>query len=62
MRANEYEILSRAVSEGIRAGWNRAHKHDDNPSEEAIREKIYYAVMVEICEVFVFDGEKQDEE
>lgn len=60
MRANEYLVLSEAVEEGIAYGWMRAHKHVDNPSEEAIKEQLVNAVMASISEYFLFD-EARDE-
>lgn len=60
MRANEYLVLSEAVEEGIDYGWMRAHKHVDNPSDEAIKEQLVNAVMASISEYFLFD-EARDE-
>jgi hypothetical protein len=56
MRANDYVILSRAVEEGARCGWRRAHKHGDGspPSEEMVVEHVEREVMNAICEVFQF--------
>lgn len=53
-------MLSEAVEEGIAYGWMRAHKHVDNPSEEAIKEQLVNAVMASISEYFLFD-EARDE-
>ena len=50
-----YPILARAVEEGIAYGYNRAHKHVDQPSEEAIRTAIHNAVMGELAEILNFD-------
>ncbi len=50
-----YRILSEAVDCGILRGFNRAHKHTDTPSPEAIQEAIHSAVMGEIVEIFNFD-------
>ncbi len=56
VKADIYKILSRAVGEGITYGWNRAHKHTDNPNEETIKDEIERAVMNEICEVIKTDS------
>ncbi len=58
VRVRTYEVLSRAVDEGISYGYRRAHKHDPNPSEQAIKDAIELAVMGSICEVFSFDEEE----
>jgi hypothetical protein len=41
-------------------GWNRAHKHDATPEDEAIRNAIEQAVLNEICEWFDFDEESKN--
>jgi len=55
IRINAYDIVRRAVEEGVRYGWNRAHKHTDKPDEAAILEHIENAVLTELCEVLKFD-------
>lgn len=55
IRANCYDILSRAIEEGVTYGWQRAHKHTDTPSTEQVCEEIKQAVMNAISEVFFFD-------
>lgn len=55
MKANEYKILDDCVIRGIDAGWNRAHKHTDTPSEYGIKEQIQHYVMLEVCENFNFE-------
>lgn len=50
-----YPILSRAVDEGIAAGWRRAHKHTDTPGEGTISQEIYNHVMNGLSELFVWD-------
>ncbi len=62
MKANEFAILTRAVEEGIEAGWHRAHKHTDTPTDEAMKHALHDAVMNEICEVFHFEPIKEDGE
>ena len=61
MRAREYDVLSRAVEEGVRLGWQHAHKHDDQPSAEAIQERIEQDVLNAICEWFTFDDTLEEE-
>jgi hypothetical protein len=58
IRINGYEIVSRAVEEGVRYGWNRAHKHTDAPDEETAVDVIHQAVINELCEVLTFTEEE----
>jgi hypothetical protein len=61
MKAKEYNLIVQCVENGIMVGWNRAHKHDENPDPEAIRNAIEHAVMNEICEWFDFEDSYSDE-
>lgn len=54
MRARAYPILCEAIENGVSYGWMRAHKHNETPTEEAIKEAITNAVLNEICEWFEF--------
>ena len=47
-------VLGMCVENGVQLGWNRAHKHDDSPPEQVIRDKIAEAVMNEVYEWFDF--------
>jgi len=60
MKPNTYVILERAVEEGARLGYQRAFKHVENPSEEAIVESIVNGVMISVSEVFEFSEQKGD--
>ena len=55
MRVRAYEVLHRAVEEGVAYGWRRAHKHTDTPDEETIKDQLQQAALNEICELFDFD-------
>lgn len=59
LKVDVYAVLDRAVEEGLAYGWRRAHKHVDNPSEDAIREAMQNAVMDAICGVFKFDDNSE---
>ena len=48
---NVYEVVRRAVEEGATFGLRRAHKHTDEPSEDAVVEAVTAAVMVALDEV-----------
>jgi len=60
MKAKEYNLIAQCVETGITLGWNRAHKHSENPEPHHIREQIERAVMNEICEWFDFEEMKDD--
>lgn len=55
VRVRVYEVVCRAVEEGIRLGITRAHKHTDEPSRDAIQENIEREVMTSLCEVLAFE-------
>lgn len=57
MRVRAYDVLARAIEDGVAYGVRRAHKHVANPSEEQLREAIGQAVLSEISEWFAFDEE-----
>jgi hypothetical protein len=54
MRVRVYDVLDRAVEEGVAYGWRRAHKHSEKPDEDHAMEALRQAVMSSICEVFEF--------
>lgn len=45
-------LLDDTLENGIALGWNRAHKHDDSPTPERIREAIREACLTAVCEAF----------
>ena len=55
MRVKTYNVLSRAVEDGIACGWRVTHKHTDTPGEDAIKEQVEMSVLNEICEWFEFE-------
>lgn len=57
MRPRIYPLVEEAVEVGTRRGYRLAHKHVENPTEEAIIDKITYCVMGEIAERFVFEND-----
>jgi hypothetical protein len=56
VRFNAYEIISRAVEEGVAYGYRRAHKHTDKPTEAQMTTEIENAVMNSLSEVLVYDA------
>jgi hypothetical protein len=57
MRVRPYDVLRRAIEEGIEYGWRRAHKHTDTPEAEAIKDQILTGILNEVSEFFDFDDE-----
>ena len=57
MKVRSYDILSRAIEEGVARGIRRAFEHTDSPSREFIMECVECEVMNAICEVFSFDDD-----
>jgi hypothetical protein len=57
MKPKVYVILEMAIGEGIARGWHLAHKHVDDPSPEAIKDRLEDAVMSAITEYFTFDDD-----
>jgi hypothetical protein len=57
MRPRIYPLVEEAVEVGTRRGYRLAHKHVEDPTEEAIINKITDCVMGEIAERFVFDND-----
>jgi len=57
---SEYNILSECVERGIDAGYSKARKHLDDPTENELKRYIYDAVTLEICEYFTFDKENYE--
>ena len=55
MRAKEYDLMRRAVEDGVAYGWRRAHKYNEAPDERAICDAMEEAVVNALCEWFTFD-------
>lgn len=60
IKPKSYTILQRAVEEGCRMGYNRAHKYVDNPTQDQIEDSIVNEVMNAICEVFSFEDTNRE--
>jgi hypothetical protein len=54
VRVDAYGVVCEAVENGIGWGWQRAHKHSEAPSEQALKDAIYQAVINELCEALEF--------
>ena len=57
MKPKIHVILSQAIEEGVRRGYSRAHKHNEEPTEEVICETIEDCVMSSLYEYFDFPNE-----
>ena len=57
MKPKFHVILSQAIEEGVKRGYRRAYKHNEDPSEEVICDTIEECVMGAIYEYFTFDDE-----
>lgn len=55
VKLDVYKILSEVIERSVRYGYNRAHKHVENPNEDHIVETIHTAVMNDLCEIIKFD-------
>jgi len=55
VKPDTYKLLQQCIEDGIDYGYHRAHKHIETPNEDALKQAIFNAVMLEICEWFRFD-------
>ena len=49
------KVLEMCIEAGINLGYNRAHKHTDDPSEDVMKTQIEQAIWNEIYEWFDFE-------
>lgn len=50
-----YDIVQRAVEEGVAYGYHRAHKHSDSPNENQMKQEVEQAVMFALSEIIDFE-------
>jgi hypothetical protein len=50
-------IIEMAVEQGVKQGYSRAFKHNENPSKEVICDHIEEQVIESLHEYFTFDDE-----
>ena len=55
MKPKLIPVLEDCVEVGLKLGYNRAHKHNTEPTEEQIFERQFSAIMDEIYERFDFE-------
>jgi hypothetical protein len=49
-----YDIIQKAVEEGVESGWNKAYKNEDCPNKENVIDYIVKNVMNSLDEVINF--------
>lgn len=59
MKPKALPLLERCIEDGVDLGWLRAHKHDDNPADIAIKDKIVESVLAQIHDWFDFEELQQ---
>lgn len=57
MKVKTRKLLEDCIEKGVMFGWNRAHKHLENPSQDVVLDHIQREIMNEIDEYFSFDDE-----
>ncbi len=55
MKPKFFSVLEMCIESGITRGYNRAFKHNDNPSEQEIIDNISKAIVEDIFEWFDID-------
>lgn len=58
MKAKEYNLIAKCVENGVMTGWARAHKYEETPDPQTIRDTIETEVLNEICGWFDFEEGK----
>jgi hypothetical protein len=54
IKVKTWDVVTRAVEEGINHGWNRAHKHTSTPSEQVVKENMEREILNSLSEVLNF--------
>lgn len=60
IRARTRKILDAAIEQGIEIGYEKAHKHTDDPKMHHIKDMIEQAIWFNIDEVFIFEEETDE--
>jgi hypothetical protein len=58
MKPKLHKVLETAIEQGVSYGYNRAHKHVENPTEGAIIDSIVEQVMNSLDDWFNFEDEE----
>jgi len=57
MRVNYRVIIEECIGDGVARGFHLAYKHTENPTREALIERIEDSIMSKFLERFFFDFE-----
>lgn len=60
MKPKLFPLLEQCIENGLKCGYNRAHKHIDNPTDDQIFDQQHSAIMGEIWEWFDFEDHNND--
>lgn len=55
MKPKTYRLIKECVENGVEAGFNRAYKHTDDPTQLVITNNIIREIMFQINEWFDFE-------
>lgn len=55
LKLRPYNIVARAVEEGVKYGVNRAYKHTSTPTRDTLEDCVSTAVMNSLDEVFDYE-------
>jgi hypothetical protein len=56
MRPKMLNLIEDCISKGLVLGWNRAHKHEQNPPMEYIMQCLEEGIMYQLHEIFDFES------
>jgi hypothetical protein len=59
MKVKMYNLVSECIERGVEFGYNRAHKHVDNPTKDYVVENIHREIMNQLCDYIDF-GDSYD--
>jgi hypothetical protein len=60
MKPKILPLLDVCIETGIQLGWQRAHKHTDNPTPDHVYTQIYQAIWSELDEWFDFQKDRHE--
>jgi hypothetical protein len=60
MKPKTIPVLDQCIENGIKLGWQRAHKHTETPTPANIYTQIYQAIWSELDEWFDFQEDRHE--